>query len=82
MSEFILVVVGALAATVAWVLPSVLSVLVLRQSLRRLDRVQRECDDWRQAAANATVAARVASATTIVTKCDDEGEGEDWKTAG
>lgn len=72
----------AAAVTVAWLPPSVCAVLVLRQSLRRLDRAQRDCDEWRQAAANATVAARVAAANPVPELDDDDDDGEEWKTAG
>lgn len=56
------------AICAAAVLPSVWWV---RYSLRRQAVVQRECDQWREAAANATVAARVQPPTS-----DDERDDE------
>ena len=60
--------------TVAICLAAVVpAVLWVRYSLRRQGQVQRECDQWRDAAANATVSARVAAA-----QADDEDDDSDW----
>lgn len=73
---------GAASALVAVSPLAVSAVAVLRWSLRRCDRVQRDCDEWRQAAANATVVARVMEARGGDPKDPNDDSGDDWKHGG
>lgn len=81
MSEIaVAVVVGAAVAVVAVAPAAVAVVAVLRWSLRRQSAVEADRDEWRQAAANASVAARVLE--QLRQPDDGDDSGDEWKNAG
>ncbi len=85
MTEVAVFLAGAGAAVLAAVPAAVSLVAVARFALRRGERLQRECDEWRQAAANASASARVMEfrlADSVPDLDDDDASGDNWKHGG